>query len=139
MESRWEHFDHGADIGVRGIGASLEEAFAAAAQGLTAIMTDPEQVVAREWLTIELEREDLEILFLDWLDALIYEAATRRMLWCTFEVALEPPRLHARVGGEPFDAARHPAGVEVKGATFTELAVHRDETGAWIAQAVVDV
>ena len=34
---------------------------------------------------------------------------------------------------------RHAPAVEVKGATFTELKVHRNEDGAWIAQCVVDV
>jgi tRNA nucleotidyltransferase (CCA-adding enzyme) len=29
--TRWEHFAHDADIGVRGIGASVEEAFEQAA------------------------------------------------------------------------------------------------------------
>ena len=33
----WEHFAHGADIGVRGYGLSLEEAFEQAALALAAV------------------------------------------------------------------------------------------------------
>jgi SHS2 domain-containing protein len=42
--SDWQHFAHGADIGVRGRGATLAEAFAAAAVGLTAVVADPLRV-----------------------------------------------------------------------------------------------
>ena len=38
---RWEHFHHGADIGVCGIGPTKEAAFAQAALVLVAVMTDP--------------------------------------------------------------------------------------------------
>ena len=37
----WEHFPHEADIGVRGRGTSPDIAFAQAALGLTAVVTDP--------------------------------------------------------------------------------------------------
>lgn len=44
----WEHFPHEADIGVRGIGASKEEAFEQAALAVTAVVTDPQLVVPKE-------------------------------------------------------------------------------------------
>ena len=37
MSKRWEHFEHDADIGVRGIGASKADAFEQAALALTAV------------------------------------------------------------------------------------------------------
>jgi SHS2 domain-containing protein len=37
------------------------------------------------------------------------------------------------------DIGRHKPAVEVKGATYTQLKVARDEAGAWMAQCVVDV
>ncbi len=40
----WEHFSHEADICVRGIGNSKEEAFEQAAIALNAVMRDPESV-----------------------------------------------------------------------------------------------
>jgi len=47
--------------------------------------------------------------------------------------------LQATAWGEPIEVARHQPAVEVKGATYTELAVKRDEEGRWVAQCVVDV
>lgn len=44
MTKHWEHFPHDADIGVRGVGTSKEEAFEQAALALTAVITNPENV-----------------------------------------------------------------------------------------------
>ena len=40
----WEHFSHQADMGIRGHGASKEEAFEQAALALTAVITDLDKV-----------------------------------------------------------------------------------------------
>ena len=48
----WEHFGHGADIGVRGIGATMAESFEQAAVALTAVITDPAKVVAKHQIRI---------------------------------------------------------------------------------------
>ncbi len=135
----WEHFQHMADIGIRGIGETPEEAFAEAALALTAVITDPAKVAPREAVPIEGKAPDREFLFLDWINALIYEMATRHMLFGRFEVTLDGNRLEARAWGEPVDRARHQPAVEIKGATLTELKVYRREDGQWVAQCVVDV
>jgi tRNA nucleotidyltransferase (CCA-adding enzyme) len=135
----WEHFHHVADIGVRGTGATLAEAFAQAAQALTAVIVDPDAVAAREPIGIEVSAADDELLLTEWLDALIYEMATRKMLFARFDVRIEGHRLQARVWGEPIEVARHQPTVEIKGATFTELRVWHGEDGLWHAQCVVDV
>ena len=75
--SRWEHFTHGADIGVRGIGTTREEAFEQAAIALVAVITDPALVVARLEIVVECEATDSEVLLVDWLNALVYEMAVR--------------------------------------------------------------
>lgn len=135
----WEHFPHQADIGVRGIGATKEAAFERAAQALTAVITDPESVAPTQSVPIVCEAPDDELLLVDWLNALVYEMATRRMLFSRFAVRFNDHSLQATVWGEPVEVARHQPAVEVKGATYTELSVKRDEQGRWIAQCVVDV
>jgi tRNA nucleotidyltransferase (CCA-adding enzyme) len=135
----WGHFHHEADIGVLGRGSSREAAFEEAAVALTAVITDPDSVRCRESVSIECDAPDLELLFVDWLNALVYEIATRRMLFRRFRVALDGTRLHATACGEPIEIARHKPATEVKGATYTELAVRKDPSGEWCAQCVVDV
>ena len=137
---RWEHFPHGADIGIRGVGESPREAFENAALALTAVITDPGQVDAQTGISIECHAPDLELLLVDWLNALIYEMATRHMLFCQFSVMLRGTQeLSAKAMGEVIDIERHQPAVEIKGATYTGLHVGERDDGVWIAQCVVDV
>jgi tRNA nucleotidyltransferase (CCA-adding enzyme) len=135
----WEHFHHQADIGVRGHGQSLASAFEQAALALTAVITDPAELADRIPISIECEAPDSELLLTDWLNALVYQMATRRMLFSRFSVLIEDNRLQATAWGEPVDRSRHQPGVEVKGATYTALKVYRDDRGDWTAECVVDV
>lgn len=139
MAARWEHFPHQADIGVRGFGMTKAQAFEQAALALTAVITDPASVVPREMVRINCEAADAELLLVDWLNQLIYEMATRNMLFSSFEVLLEGRRLAAYAWGEALQPSRHQPAVEVKGATYTELKVAQLPDGGWSAQCVVDV
>ncbi len=135
----WEHFSHAADVGVRGFGATPAEAFVQAALATVAVMADPARIEPRRAVALSAEAADLELLLAEWLNALIYEMATRKMLFSRFAVAIGGNRLTATAWGEPVDRARHDLGTEVKGATLTELRVAEDAPGRWIAQCVVDV
>jgi tRNA nucleotidyltransferase (CCA-adding enzyme) len=135
----WEHFPHGADIGVRGIGATRAEAFEQAALALTAVVTDPALVEAKRAVDIACEAPDDELLLADWLNALVYQMVTLKMVFGRCSVQLGGGRLHATAWGEPLDAARHHPAVEIKGATYTELAVTDRGDGQCVAQCVVDV
>jgi SHS2 domain-containing protein len=135
----WEHFPHEADIGVRGRGASPSVAFEQAALALTAIVTEPDRVHNEDSIEISCEAPSLEVLLVDWLNALIYEMVTRSMLFGRFYVEIEGLGLSARAEGERVDRQRHEPVVEPKGATFTELRVGREDEGQWVAQCVVDV
>jgi SHS2 domain-containing protein len=136
--TRWEHFEHEADMGVRGYGGTKAQAFEQAALALTAVITDPAAVAAREAVSIEAEAPDDELLLAEWLNQIVYEMATRKMLFGRFAVRIDGTRLAATAWGEPADPARHQPAVEVKGATYTALKVARED-GEWIAQTVVDV
>ena len=137
--AHWEHFPHQADMGVRGIGPTLVAAFEQAALAMTAVASDPSGVAASEAVEIRCEAPDDELLLVDWLNALILEMAVRHMLFGRFEVSLHGHGLHATAWGEPVDPDRHQPAVEIKGATYTELKVGRNEAGQWLAQCVVDV
>lgn len=138
LETRWEHFAHEADMGIRGIGRTREEAFEQAGLALTAVITDPAKVRAVEPVAVSASAPDDELLFVDWLNALIYEMATRHLLLSRFEVHIGDHGLEGRAWGEPVVDERHQPAVEVKGATYTALRVAK-ENGEWVAQCVVDV
>jgi tRNA nucleotidyltransferase (CCA-adding enzyme) len=135
----WEHFSHQADMGIRGHGDSKEEAFEQAAVALTAVITDPEKVQPLEYVGVRREDADDELLFAEWINALVYEMATRKMLFSRFRVTLQGHSLVGEAWGESVDVAKHQPAVEVKGATYTALAVRQEPHGKWVAQCVVDV
>jgi tRNA nucleotidyltransferase (CCA-adding enzyme) len=138
-DSYWEHFSHEADIGVRGVAPTLEGAFVQTAIAMTAVITDPANVIPITEIRISCEAPDPELLLVDWLNALVFEITTRKMLFCRFKVTIDGRRLQATATGETIDVARHQPAVEIKGATLTELKVYRDSNNLWHAQCVVDV
>jgi SHS2 domain-containing protein len=139
QDRNWEHFEHDADVGLRATAPTREALFEAMAEALTALVTDPEDVRPVESVTIRCEAPDDALLLTDWLNALIFEMATRKMLFGDWRVSIDGRVLDATATGEPVDRDRHEPVVEVKGATYTALAVDQDSEGKWHGQCIVDV
>lgn len=135
----WEHFDHEADIGVRGVGSTLAQAFEQAALAMSAVVTPLENIATSEAVAIECSGDDPEMLLVDWLNALVYEMATRNMLFGRYTVEIETGTLTATAWGENVDVQKHQPAVEIKGATYTALRVTQTTDGQWLAETVVDV
>ncbi len=106
---------------------------------MMAVITDPANVTLQSETEIRCEAPELDLLLLDWLNALVLKMATDNLVFGSFAVSISGPRLHAIARGEPIDVARHQPAVEVKGATLTELSVARGSDGLWRAQCIVDV
>jgi len=136
--TRWEHFPHDADVGVRGRGATLAEAFEQAAVALTAIVTDA-KIAEKNSAEVSCEAPDVELLLVDWLNAIIYEMAVRNMIFGRFKVTLSDTSLQGAMWGETVDQAKHSPACEPKGATYTALRVAQEADGTWSAACVVDV
>ena len=138
-----EHFEHGADVGVRGRGRTMEEAFEGAARALFLLLCEDLSGVGSEaGQPVACEAATLEELLVAFLNELIFFSESRCLIFGSFDVSIEGTadgyRLTGRARGEPFDAARHEFTVQPKGATFTALEVgQRGEE--WVAQCVVDV
>jgi len=135
---RWEHFPHDADVGIRGVGATPAEAFEQAGLALTAVVTDAE-VRGLTRIDVTCDAPDLDTLFYDWLNAIIYEMAVKRMLFGRFEVKIDGRRLRGTLWGEKVDRERHAPACEPKGATYTALRVAQRPDGQWTAGCIVDV
>ena len=135
----WTLEPHDADIIVCGLGDTEAEAFANAARALTAAVTPLECIALDESVAIRCEAPDPEMLLFDWLNAVIFEMATRGMLFGDFQVIIEGGTLAAELRGEAVDPFRHAPAVEPKGATLSELSVRRLDDGRWAARCLVDV
>ncbi len=136
---RWELYPHGADVGIRGFGATADEAFDGVGLALTSAICDVGRVRALQSIEIRCAAPDLEALLYAWVNAVVYEIATRRMLFSRYRVRILDGELHAVATGEPLSSARHEPAVEVKGATYTDLRVREQSGGQWAAQCVIDV
>lgn len=136
----WQHYSHPADMGIRGFGATKEEAFSQAALAMTAVITEPETIKPEQKVKIICDAADDDgVTFANWLNAVLYEMAVRNMLFSRFEVALKAGRLSGMAWGERLDISRHKPAVEVKAATYCDLKVRQLADGRWLAQCVVDV
>jgi SHS2 domain-containing protein len=138
---KWELFNHMADIGIRGFGKSVSEAFEMGALALTSVITFPGRVRKIDEISINCRAKNLDFLFYDWINSLIYEMEVRKMLFRSFSICIngfDELTLDALVSGEHIDKKRHEPAVIVKGATMTEL--HVTKRGRlWTAQCIVDV
>lgn len=136
---RWSHFEHGADIGISGEGATLAETFAAVATALTAIVTDPAAVKDDAAVAISCEAPSPQLLLVDFLNAIIFQMATNDLLFRRYRVETDGVNLRATAWGERVDLVRHAPAVEPKGATYTALTVEHRADGRWRAACVIDV
>lgn len=131
------YFEHGADIGIVGRGATMEEAFEDAARATFAVMTDLDAVKPVESVSVELEEADNELALVSWLNLLLGLARERGMVFSRFKLERDGARWRGSASGEPWRPALE-RGVEVKGATLTMLEVKKTANG-WEARCIVDV
>lgn len=138
----YELFEHEADVGIRGIGKTLEKAFEEAAKALFSVEVDIKKVKARKAIKVSCKAENVEELFVEWLNALLAKASIVDMVFSQFKVKIEKKNdgfeLKGTAKGEKINPRRHVTKDEVKGATYAELKVYQDK-GRWIAQCIVDV
>jgi len=137
MPAPYDYFEHGADIGVIGRGASVEEALAQAAVAMFAIMAELQAVQPTIEVEVDFDEDDVEFALVRWLNALLAQARERGIVLCRFELHRDGDHWRGLARGEPWRES-HARGTEVKGATLTALSVRQDENG-WQARCVVDV
>ncbi len=130
------YFEHDADIGVIGRGPTPEAAFESAARAVFAIMAPGARDGARE-VQAGFEEADLELALVRWINALLAGAKVDGLALARFELSRDRDHWSGKAWGEPWSADLE-RGVEVKGATLTELRVARSGDG-WDARCVVDV
>ncbi|WP_024302034.1 archease [Pseudogulbenkiania sp. MAI-1] len=134
---RFGYFDHDADLGIEARGPTPEAAMEAAAEAMFGVMTElaslrPEQVV-----TFEFDEADPELALVTWLNRLLAEAQSRRLALCRFRLHHDGSHWRGEAWGQPWTDGME-RGVEVKGATLTQLSL-TPQDGGWQARCVVDV
>ncbi len=131
------YFDHDADIGIVGLGETVESAFVDAARAMFAIMVDIDSVAPTHEVEVAFEEDDLEFALVTWLNELLAAARADGLVFGAFDLKRDGATWRCRAWGEPWNE-RHERGVEVKGATLTMLSVEHGD-GGWEARCLVDV
>lgn len=132
-------FEHKADIGIRGTGKTLAEAFEETAKAMFGIMWSLENVKPKQEIKIHCTADDNEALLIEWLNALLAEADVNEMVFSEFHAKVDGKKLSGKAIGEKRDLAKHYPKTEVKAATYSSLKVRQNDGGTWVAQCVVDV
>lgn len=137
--ARYDYFEHGADVGIIGRGASLEEAFEEGARAMFNLMVDIEGVRPIDQVSIDCQGSDVDGLFIEWLNHLLTQADIRQMVFSEFTVEeIKGFHLRGSARGEQLAPDRHLVKTEVKAATYSMLATGR-EGDEHFARCVVDV
>lgn len=133
----FRYFEHDADVGVVGQGATLEQAFVSGAEAVFSLITRIEDVRPRQRMQVQFEESDRELAFMTWINQLLGHAHENGLVLCKFELERKDNRWRGSAWGEPWRIEME-RGVDVKGATLTMLSVAPSDSG-WEARCVVDV
>jgi SHS2 domain-containing protein len=136
---RFEILDHTADIGLVIYGENLKALFENAGEAFFRLITDLRKVRRRVERRINIGRESLDRLMVDWLSELLYLHDVENLLFKGFKVeSVGKDGLKAIVKGEPFREGVHVIKTEVKAVTYHRIEV-RQEKGGWRAQVILDL
>lgn len=142
----FETFEHGADIGIRGIGETPEKALSNLLKALASVMVEEDSFLSEIQtitLYVELEADYPDELLVSFVNKVISLSYSENCLLFEFDGNVNWGNgsiysLRGYVKGVPLDYEKFGYGVEVKGATFTMAKFDREDN-YYIAQCVIDV
>lgn len=139
----FEHFSHEADVGIRGKGRTIEQAFEEIAKAMFDVEVNIKKVKAKNKIQVKASAENNEELLIEWLNALLSQASLKEVVFSKFKVKIKNIKkaknlkLVGEAWGEKLKQEHKPKD-EIKGATYSQLKVKKQKDG-WIAQCIVDV
>ena len=124
----FEELSHTADVSIRVRAPTLEVLFADAFAALmeTIFGKDRRGGSVKE---IHIEAADSETLLMDFLSEVLFICEVEGLVFSGASVTTDGKTLTAVLNGEQFDHVRHAGGTEVKGISYSGLAIIRDENG----------
>ncbi|MFA5357958.1 MAG: archease [archaeon] len=138
----FEMFEHKADIGVRGIGATKESAFAECGKALFEIMCNTKKVMPSQKTELSVQAKNSDELLVEFLNELLYLKDTEGMLFSKFEIEIKKVGkefgLEGIAFGEKIDEKKHELKTDAKAASYSQLKVVKEDE-KWIAQCIIDV
>ena len=135
----YEVFEHTADIGIRVKGKDLKDLFKNAGLAIFQISSRKQFIKNKTHtsINIKLSSDNLEELFIDWLNELLSLSAAKGLIFHNIKISkLEDNIIEAVCVGS--DINNYKVNTEIKAATYHELKVAQIPTG-WLAEVILDV
>jgi len=135
----FREIEHTADLGIEVEAADLPALFANAGEALFALIADSASIEEREAIALSAVGDGPEELLHAWLCELLAQFNTSGFIAKRCEVrSITNERVDGMVNGEKLDLARHGFRTEIKGVTYHDFEVWR-ENGQWHARVIFDV
>jgi SHS2 domain-containing protein len=137
MRMSFEEISHTADVKIRAHAPTLEALFSETFKALMQVMYGPNRDggILRE---IRIESSDNESLLADFLSEVLFVSEVESLVFSEACISIDGLRLTAELTGEPFDPARHSGGSEVKGISYSGLAITHEANG-YMLDIIFDV
>ena len=134
----FELLEHEADVGVLGIGKTLEEAFQEGAKAMFSVMVNLDDLSPDKMVQVECDAVDDESLFVEWLNALLAQKDIEELFFVKFEVKIEDHKLVGKAWGCSFDLDKQEVLNDVKAATYHGLRLEKKDKDYYI-RCVLDI
>jgi len=134
----YKFLEHEADVGILGIGETLEESFQESAKAMFEIMFNIKEIKQIKEITIELSADSQENLFIKFLNELIAQADIQELIFSEFKVKIDNLTLTCTAKGDSFNLNKYEIKTEVKAATYSGLKLYKKEN-KYYSQCVLDV
>jgi len=133
----FEEISHTADVKIRVYAPTLEALFSETFKALMQVMygTNRAGGILRE---IRVESSDNESLLADFLSEVLFVSEVEGLVFSDACIIIDGLCLTAQLTGEPFDPVRHLGGSEVKGISYSGLAITHEANG-YMLDIIFDV
>ena len=133
----FEEISHTADVKIHARAPTLEELFSETLKALMQVMygTTSQGEIQRE---VRIESSDIESLLIDFLSEVLFISEVESLVFSEASLRINGLSMIAELKGEPFDPARHSGGSEVKGISYSGLAITHDANG-YMLDIIFDV
>ena len=134
----YELIEHTADVGIRVKASDLKELFTKTALSMFDIIAEPKKEIGiPKKIEIKLKADNLDELFVTWLNELLSLSATKELIFSDFQIKkIDKKHLDAITSG--CDIKNYRINTEIKAATYHELKLEETKLG-WQAEVIFDV
>lgn len=133
---KYRFLEHIGDIKFQAYGKTLNDVFENSVIAVSAYISRGKKVKSSKGKIIDVSGNDIESLFYNFLDELIYLIDAENFIAAKAKITVRGNNLHAELFGD--SASNYKDLDQIKAATYAEMHVKKTASG-WEAQAVLDV